>query len=430
MKRLWLAAAALLLLSAPHAAAGAAKRLTLPNGMRVIVSPTWSTEVVAIELLLDVSALDEPSGKTGIRSLVQRLLLRGTKRQSGDSMARQLAAVGGVMDATVGLDYVELYALVPADGFETAMAVLGDAVRNPSFLPQETQSQTAVARQAARAAREDPFQETYLAFRAALYGDHPYAAPTFGTPRSLASISRQDITTFHARHYLPNSAVLAVCGGVGEVRATRAARKVFGGWIPQPPPSRPEPEPLPLAASVVAARELPVKQTHLILGFLAPAAGQQDYYAMQVIDSLLSGGASSRLPQRLREELGLVYHASSFYPTLYGRSHLVTYAATSPGNLSMVKAAAVRALARLTEQPVPADELGHAKRYLLGTYALSHQRMKDQAYALAWYELLGLGCDFAAHYEAGIEAVTASDVQRAAQAAFTRFALAVTVPRT
>jgi zinc protease len=179
----------------------------------------------------------------------------------------------------------------------------------------------------------------------------------------------------------------------------------------------------------MAARELPVRRAHLILGFASPPVADADYYALQVIDSLLSGGASSRLPQYLREELGLVYHISSFYPTLAGSSHFAIYAATAPNQLLPVKSAILQALTRLIEEPVPPDELARAKRYLLGSYALSHQRMKDQAYALAWYETLGLGADFAEQYAAGIEAVTAADVRRAAGAIFTRFALAVTMPQ-
>jgi len=421
--------ALLCLLACAVAPAEAARRTTLPNELRVVAQSSLSTDIVAIDLLLNVSALDESPDQAGVRYLVQRLLLRGTTHQSGDAMARQLAAVGGVMDTSVGLDYVEIYALVPADGFDVALTLLADAVRSPAFLAEEIASQKVAAQQAARAARDDPFQETYLAFREALYDGHPYARPTFGDARGLAALTRDDLTAFHAQHYRPNRATLAICGGVGEVRATRAAGEVLGDWASGSLPLRPRPDATRLAASTIAARELPVRRAHLILGFASPSVADADYYALQVIDSLLSGGASSRLPQHLREDLGLVYHVSSFYPTLSASSHFAIYAATAPHRLLAVKSALLQALTRLLEEPVPADELTRAKRYLLGSYALSHQRMKDQAYALAWYETLGLSADFPEQYAAGVQAVTAGDVQRAASAVFTRFALAVTMPR-
>ncbi len=428
MRRPSLLAVIPLLLACRCAFAAPVHRVTLPNDLRVIVRSNWSTEVVAIELLLDVSCLDEPADKNGIRYLLQQLLLRGSVRLSGDAAAQQLAAVGGVMDATVGMDYVEIYALVPAKGFEVALDLLAQAVRRPALLPAEVASRKAAARQAARAARDDPFQETYLAFRETLYGDHPYARSTFGEPQTLAAISRRDLVDFHAQHYRPNRAVLAICGGVGETRATRATRAAFADWVPKTPPSRCEPQVAPPPCSLIAARELPVSRAHLVLGFLAPAADDPGYYAMQVIDSLLSGGAGGRLPQRIREELGLVYHVSSFYPTLSTESHFAVYAATGPRYLPAVKSALVEALAELSEKMVSPGELTHAKRYLLGSYALSHQRMKDQAYALAWYGILGLESGFEDRYREAIQAVTAADVQRAAQAVLGRFVLAVTMP--
>ena len=418
----------ILLLAAPPALAESAKRLTLPNGLRTILKSNWSTEVVSIELLLDISASDEPPGRNGLRYLVQRLLLRGAKGESGESMARRLAAVGGVVDSSVGLDYVEVYALVPAEGFEVALGIVAGVALNPAFPAAEVTRQKIDAGDLARAARDEPFQETYLAFREALYGSHPYGLPTLGTPPSLSGITRGEVVDFHAEHYVADRAVLAICGGVGEARAMRAVREAFGAWPRGRPKAAPEQEVEPLTISEVVARERPLRRAHLILGCPAPAVGEPAYYAMQVVDSLIGGGATARLPRRLRDELGLVYHSSSFYPTLAGPSHLGIYAVTEPFRVETVKAALVGLLADLCRQPVSDEELARAKRYLLGSYALSHQRMKDQAYALAWYEILGLGLEFERIYAESIQSVTASEVQDTARSFLGRFVLAVTMP--
>ncbi len=427
--RSWPVVSIALLVCLPVAAsAGAPKRHTLPNGLRVIVRPNWSTEVVAIELLLDVSAQDEPGGQEGVRYLVQRLLLRGTTSETGQAMGRRLAAVGGVVNTTVGLDYVEIYALVPADGFEVALDLIADAVRQPAFAVEEVEKQKSVALEMAEAARAEPFQETYLALRQRLYPDHPYGNLTLGAPGSVASISRADISTFHGDHYGPNRAVLAVCGGVGEVRTMRAARRAFEDWVPVHPPQRSSLSAPGLRVSEVTVRERSVARTHVIIGFPAPAVDDPGYYAIQVIDTILGGGATARLPRKLREELGLVYTVSSFYPTLAGDSHLGLYAVTGPGHLRHVKSAILSLLGDLTREPVSEEELARAKTYLLGSYALSHQRMKEQAYALAWYEILGVGVEFEQSYREAIGAVTAQEVLETARSLFHRFVLAVTVP--
>ncbi len=427
----WRTIVVLLLLSVPCAGWGAeAKRLTLPNDLRVVLKPNWSTEVVAIELLLDVSAEDEARGQEGIRYLVQRLLLRGTARESGVAMGRRLAGVGGVVDATIGLDYVEIYALVPADGFEVALELLAQAVLRPAFSPEEVESQKERAEEMAAAARQEPFQETYYAFRECLYRSHPYGGLTLGFAGSVADISREDIVAFHRTHYGANRAVVAICGGVGQVRAMRAVRRNFGDWAPTPPPQRRSHTTPRLKLSEVTARERHLGRAHLIMGFPAPAVREPDYYAMQVIDTILGGGATARLPRKLREELGLVYTVSSFYPTLAHQSHVAIYAVTEQQHIGRVKSGVVELLTALTREEVSQEELERAKTYLLGSYALSHQRMKDQAYALAWYEILGMGVEFEERYREGVQSVTAEQVLEAAGSFFRRFVLSVTIPRT
>lgn len=402
---------------------------TLPNGLRLVVRQDHGTDLVAVDLLLDVSVLDEQPSQSGIRYLVQRLLLRGTESQSGDDMAAALSAVGGVADTAVGLDYVEMYALVPADGFDVAVALIADAVRHPAFAPHEVEKEREAAIEAARGARDDAFQEGYLALRGGLYGEHPYARATFGSPETLSAISRQNLLEFHQGCYRPERAVLAVSGAVQESRARRVVVREFGTWQAGSSPARRHWPVLPLAQSEIQAREAPTGQVHLMFGFQAPAAGEPGYYAVQLLDSILSGGSAARLQRVLREDLGLVYNVSSFYPTLARPSHLVIYAATDVRSVDAVKAAIVDLLRRLREEPVEPSELARAKRYLLGSYALGHQRLRDQAYSLAWYEVLGLGSGFEQQYRAGIEAVTAEDLQGAAQEFLGRFVLAVVFPR-
>ncbi len=150
---------------------------------------------------------------------------------------------------------------------------------------------------------------------------------------------------------------------------------------------------------------------------------------MQVIDSILGAGMGARLPQTIRQELGLAYDVSSFFPTLLGGSHLGVYVATEPDRLTPVKDAIVQELERLRDEPVPADELDRAKRLLLAAHAMGRQRALSQAYWAAWCSLLGLGPGFDQQYRRGIEAVTPAEVQAVAQEYLGRFVLALALPR-
>jgi zinc protease len=336
--------------------------------------------------------------------------------------------VGGLCDVSVGLDYVELYVLVPSDGFELAVSLAADMLRHPAFLPDQVEKQREQSVAGARASEDDPFQATYQALRDGLYGDHPYDRSTIGDPRSLAGISRDDITAFHQAFYGPSRTVIAICGGVAEMRALRAVRSGFGDWRADLVPRQPTPAAAPLTSSEIIARELPSRRAQVMIGFLAPAAGEPGYYELQVLDSLLTGRASARLPKLIREQLGLAYDVSSFCPTLAASSHLAIYVVTEPYSVEAVRSAVQGALATLRAEPPSAAELDKTKRFLAGSYALGHQRMRDQAYALAWYEILGLGDDFGDRYLAAMQAVTPAQVQAAANAILQHPVIAVTMP--
>jgi zinc protease len=426
----WVFAALFLILVAVAPAAWGEEtyRATLTNGLRLVVMPDPGTDIVAIDLMLDISAADEPAEKVGIRYLTQRLLLRGTTTESGDSMAQRLSQVGGVVDMSLGLDYVEVYALVPADGFDLALAMLADIVRHPAFLPEQVELQKRGAAEAAAASLEDPFQATYSAVRDVLYPGHPYARSTYGGAAALARISRDDVIAFHRERYLPNRAVVAICGGVTSPGALRAIRAKFGDWLGRPFAPRVKLPVSRLATSETVARELPTSRAQLMIGFPAPAAGEPGYYELQIIDSLLTGRSGARLPKLIREQLGLAYDISTFCPTLSGPSHFAVYVVTEPYAVDAVRSAVMEALAKLRREPPSEEELTRAKRYLLGAYALGHQRMREQAYALAWYEVLGLGEDFPQRYAAAIQAVTPARVQATAASVLGNFVLAVTMP--
>jgi zinc protease len=423
------AALLLALLCATALPAAGEVRHKLANGMQVIVSPNPATEVVAAELMLRISAADETPDRAGIRYLTHQLLLRGSEASSGDALGERLAAVGGSIGVSVGLDYVEIHVLSPADGFETALAVMAESVRTPAFLPEEIERGKQALFASVRADDEDPFQAVYLALRQALYGDSPYGRRPQGEPEAVAALTQDDLAAFHRAHYVPRRAVLAIAGGVTEAQAMRAAEQCFGDWSGGPaavadPPAMPE-----LSRSEVVVRELPVHHAYLMLAVPAPAAAGPHYYAMQVIDSILGAGIGARLPQALREELGLAYDVSSFFPTLLGGSHLGVYATTEPARLTPVKDAIVQELERLRQGPVPAEELARAKRLLLAAHAMSRQRALSQAYWAAWCSLLGLGPEADQQYQRGVESVTPADIQAAAQEFMAHFVLAVGFPR-
>ena len=420
---------ALFLLLTTFSSCWATTREVLPNGLRVLILPSSSTEVMAATMLFALPVSMDGPEQQGLRALTHRLLLRGTSRETGDEMGSRLAAVGGSVDVTCALDYEEITVQAPSEGFGVALELLAEAVQEPAFAPKEVEREKARLRTDLAATREDPFQCTYQALREELYGDAGYGRWALGEASCLSRLTPGDVQAFYRAHYGPKTAVLAIAGGVEAATALKAVQQRFGTWSGPAETKAPAPaEEAPLATSDLTVRTLPTTRTYLLFGFPAPAASAPRYYAMQVIDSLLSGGSTARLPKALREEAGLVYEVSSFYPTLIGESHFGVFAVTDDSCIGDVKKGVLEQLERLRKEPVSEQELAKAKRSLLGLYALSQQESHAQAYSAAWYELLGCPPDFTAQYQEKVNTVTAREVQETAQELMHHFILALTAP--
>jgi zinc protease len=155
-----------------------------------------------------------------------------------------------------------------------------------------------------------------------------------------------------------------------------------------------------------------------MLAYPAPGASDRDYAALKVLNAHLGAGMSSPLFQSVREEGGLAYEVSSFYPSRRLASALVVYAGTDPANVDQAHKKVLRTVQDLLEKPPSGEALDDAKRYIRGHYMMDHQTNGKLAWYLGWWEVLGRGHGHDAAYLKEIDAVTAEDVRRSAERLF------------
>jgi len=434
-ERSWLAwaiaAAVLCAWALPAAGARLQPRVmksVMANGLVLIVKPNSATDIVAIHALVRVPATVETE-QPGIRQLLTQMLVRGTTERTGTDLAMTVEAAGGTLNAAFGLDYVDVRATVPRDGFGLVVALLADVLRHPIFDARELEGQRAEALTRVEAVKDDPFQSAYFLAREVLYRGHPYGLPNFGTPAGLRALNRERLVALHRTYFVPNNTVIALSGNVTKAEAYQAISGAFDDWRQAAIPPGPDPKAPALERSQVEVVERLLRSASLMLAFPAPAVSDPAYPALQVADAVLGGGMASRLFVALRGEQGLAYQVSSFYPSLQRQSHLAAYVTTAPENLEAAKRGIVREIERLQKEPVPQAELERAKRFLVGSYALRHQRNSDQAFYLGWYEAVGVGWEFDDTYAERMNAVTAEQVQQAARTWLHAYAGAALMPR-
>lgn len=391
----------------------AARFQALPNGMRVVVRENRAAPVVALTLLVRVGSRDDTDATSGLTALLGRTLLKGTRARSALAIAQAAEDGGGALEVGTDQEYSEVRAHGLAREWRRLLELLHEVATEPAFLPDEVDRERALLLARIRALEDEPTAVANRLILRALYGTHGYGRPTVGETGTVSALGRDDLARHFARAYTPDRMVLAVAGAVNGGDVLAEAARLFGGLSRGTGDQPAIPAPAAPATSRVRERR-PTEQTHLRVGVLAAAVGHPDHPALRVTNALLGGGMSSRLFRVLRDEAGLAYAVGSTYPSRRDGSHVVAHLGCAPSKVSAAEAGIRRELARLGAETVDEEELGRAKAWLTGTLALDLRTNARQAFALACFELMGVGYAFAWRLPELLGPVTAADVQRMA----------------
>jgi predicted Zn-dependent peptidase len=370
--------------------------------------------VVALSLLVKVGTRWEQPANAGISNFLHAVMVKGTAKRSGAQLAEEIAAMGGKISAAGDVDYSEIKSSALARFWRPLLALTAELALQPKLAPDEVPGErdwllSRVQRRLDNAASR-AFDELY----AALYGPHPYAIPSLGTPASLPRIDHAALVAHYRAYYRPERMVLAVSGQVEAGEVIAEARRLFGAMPPGGGAADPRLSvPVPAGRRVVI--EQPAQQTQIVVGALAPSLAHADHAAVKVLSTVLGGGMAGRLFVELRDRRGLAYTATSFYEPVHGPGALILYLGTAPENAQKAEEALAEEIARIRRDRVGDDELRRAKNYLLGRHEMDRRTNERQAFHLGFVTVEGVGLDHPARYRRAVAAVTAADVLRVAQ---------------
>lgn len=395
---------------------GGVTKLILSNGLKVLVRPEPESSVVAIEVFIRVGASDEGSRNEGIGHMLAGTILAGTEFYSNMRLARLYSEAGGNFHAVWHWDNLEVYAITVPEKTGDTISLLANAVQEPKFDPGSINfAKETILREASRN-RDDPFNSVYTAIRKSIHKGSGYEREYLGDPGAINSITREDLVNFHKRLFMPNRIVVSIVGNVDPLEVARKIEICFGSM--QRYPAKPDYSSLmqiPGRGEPTVTNGSSASVAYMMLGYPAPGINDPQYPAMCVANTLLGGNKSSLLFQKLREAAGLGYQVGSVYPDLKGASHVVAYIGldterASPEVLKTIRGTMIEQFRAVASGNFTDDDLEHAKRYLIGKHALKHQRTRDRAFNIGYYEVIGLGYPHDFQYPKKIRAVTRQDV--------------------
>jgi zinc protease len=396
----------------PATAAGWA-RLTLPNGIVLLVAERPGIPIVVARASVEAGAVLDPRDKGGVANLTAELLTRGSAARSALEVDRAIEFVGGSLEGEGGRDSSELALSVLRKDLGLGLDLLADALLRPAFPDVEFERKRDEVLASVRRSAEDPGVVAARLLRRLAFPEHPYGRPVSGTEASLRVVTRDDVAAFHRAAYRPERTIVAVAGDVtaAAVRAELEAR--LGAWsVATPAPAAPGPAPLGQPSRTESVQQS-LTQVTVFLGQATVARRHPDFYPLLVASQILGGGSSSRLYTRVREERGLAYNVYAQYaPAALAGLFLVEL---QSGNARVREALAVvrEELVRLRRERVSEEELARARSYLIGSFPLRMATADDVSDLLVAIERFGLGLDYPARFRQAVSAITVDDVLRA-----------------
>lgn len=401
------------------------RKTILPNGLTVLSEFIPSVRSVAIGVWLRKGSRHETDADSGITHFVEHMVFKGTDRFSARDIAYAIDGLGGNLDAFTSKETTAFTAKVLDERWPQALDVLGDMVRHPKFAPDDIEREKGVVLEELKMDEDNPDYLLSTIFAGSFWPDHGMGRPVIGNRDTISGFDQDRLrqffsTAFHARNLLVTAA-----GNIDHEALADETGKHFASLNGVPTEVDP---PAPTASPATVLHDKPsLEQAHLTLGVNAVSAKDPRRFAGFVLSTLLGGGFSSRLFQKIREEAGLAYSVYSDLAVFADAGCLAVGAGTAVEAVPAVLEFTMREFRDLKERPVPADELRRAKDHLKGSLMLSLESPGSRMANLARQDLYYGRVRSLDEVSEEVESVTAEQVQALANEWFDRPKIALSV---
>ncbi len=420
---------AILLLSMPANAADKifdAKSYMLDNGLQVVVVENHRAPVITHMIWYRVGAADEPRGQSGIAHFLEHLMFKGQKHEvlgdlkSGE-FSKIVRSLGGRDNAFTSQDYTAYFQSIASDELERVMTMEAGRMRGMSLPRDEFTSEKKVIQEERRQRTDnDPRAQMSEQMREALFPNHPYAIPIIGWIHEIENLKYDEVMAFYNKYYAPNNAILVVSGAVNASQVHEIAKRTYGIISRANTPKRARTSSPPFIAQTSVTLEHPIiKEPVLRRTYRVPSARQnkQESLALEVLEDIIGGGATSRLYKSLVIEQKIATNISMSYNSAAWNDGTLSIAATpsSSDKMAALKDAIDNELRKLINDGVSDEELSEAITRMQAEAIYARDSLSGPAMIIGYSMITGSSLDDIENWAQDINTVTKEQIVEAAR---------------
>jgi len=394
------------------------QRITLPNGLRVVLNRDPTSATVAVSVTYGVGSINEVTGQSGFAHLFEHMMFQGSKHAAKGAHFKLITERGGTLNGTTDSDRTNYFEELPQNELALALWLESDRMRWLSVTPENFENQRAVVEEEYRMrVQNQPYALGTMRLSELVFqGYPPYAHPTIGSMADLDAAKFEWVKAFHDRYYAPNNAVLTIAGNFEPERALALVNEYFGPA--QPTPTEPPPPPSPPTEPSHGSARVTDDNAHtpaVLFGYEIPPSRAPDHYALDLASVILAGGETSRLYRTLVHDEASAEEVSAWTDGHRGPDQLSVMAVlTEKGRLGDVEAKLEAAIERLRSTPPSRAELERAKHRIRTGFLFELQTNLARATQLGEFEALYGDARLLASEPSRYEAVTPEEVRSAA----------------
>jgi predicted Zn-dependent peptidase len=394
------------------------KRTVLPNGLRVILVPMKDSLTATVLVMVEAGSKYETKAINGLSHFLEHMCFKGTeKRPTALAISKELDSLGSYYNAFTGEEFTGYFAKSSPKHVHALLDVVSDIYLNSTFPDQEIEKEKGVIVEEINMYHDLPHQHVQELFMKLMYGDQPAGWGIAGTKEVVLAMKRDNFCDYHAKHYVAPATTVIVSGNFNEKETLKLIKEKFGKLSKNKKAKKVKVKEAQVKPRILIEQRS-IDQTHIVLGVKAYPVGSKLLPAAKVLNAVLGAGMSSRLFQKLREEMGVGYYVRSSCDAYTDHGLLTVSIGCDTKRVEEVIKAIIDELERFKRELVSKEELHKTKEYVIGTMFLGLESSDSLAEFYGYQEIFNQKLRKPEDLVKEIKKVTSQDIRNIARKIF------------